>query len=222
MKSLPLKILSLGLTPYREVWKMQQEIQRSLIAGDNEQTLVFCEHPAVITCGRSAKEKNLLLNQEALLQKGIEVVEIERGGDYTYHGPGQLVAYPLIDLRTRKRDVAWYLRTLEEVTLEVLKSYGVSGVRVPGRTGVWTLSPEQEPSAKICSIGVRISRWCTLHGASLYVKPQSSGFQWINPCGFDDISVVSLKELDVDCSLPEVEGRYTEAFCKAFHFEVSI
>jgi lipoyl(octanoyl) transferase len=205
-----LKVLKLGRRPYREVWELQRSVQHALMRGEGEDTLVLCEHAPVITIGRSAKAGNLIASPEHLAKLGIEAIEIERGGDITYHGPGQLVAYPLLDLNYHRRDVGWYLRTLEDVVIDTLQTSGITGLRYPGRTGVWTQVPENainfgildEPgrlpvggrAKKIASIGVRLSRWCTLHGLALNVLECRSGFQCINPCGFTDIDVTSMAE----------------------------
>jgi len=178
--------------------------------GESEETLILCEHDPVITIGRSAKEGNLIVSPEHLAKLGIEAIEIERGGDITYHGPGQLVAYPLLNLNNHRRDVGWYLRLLEDVVIDTLQAFGITGLRYPGRTGVWTQVPENvinfaplEGSAprspegrprKIASIGVRLSRWCTLHGLALNVHDCRVGFECINPCGFTDIDVTSMAE----------------------------
>ena len=178
--------------------------------GEGEETLILCEHDPVITIGRSAKAGNLIASPESLAKLGIEAIEIERGGDITYHGPGQLVAYPLLNLNNHRRDVGWYLRLLEDVVIDTLQAFGITGLRYSGRTGVWTQVPEnvinfsildepsQRPSrqrpTKIASIGVRLSRWCTLHWLALNVLNCRSGFQCINPCGFTDIDITSMAE----------------------------
>lgn len=210
MTTRTLKVLRLGKRPYREVWDLQRSLQQALMRGEGEETLILCEHDPVITIGRSAKSGNLIASPEHLAKLGIEAIEIERGGDITYHGPGQLVAYPLLNLNNHRRDVGWYLRLLEDVVIDTLQASGITGLRYPGRTGVWTQVPENvinfaplEGSAprssdgrprKIASIGVRLSRWCTLHGLALNVHDCRVGFQCINPCGFTDIDVTSMAE----------------------------
>lgn len=210
MTTRQLKVIRLGRRPYREVWELQRSIQQALMRGEGEETLILCEHDPVITIGRSAKAGNLIASPESLAKLGIEVIEIERGGDITYHGPGQLVAYPLLNLNNHRRDVGWYLRLLEDVVIDTLQAFGITGLRYPGRTGVWTQVPENvinfpllEVSAprspegrprKIASIGVRLSRWCTLHGLALNVHDCRVGFQCIHPCGFTDIDVTSMAE----------------------------
>lgn len=184
-----LRVLELGLKPYREVWDLQKKLQAELIAGTGEQTLIICEHSPVITLGTSAEASNVLAREDELKTHGIEVIKIERGGDVTYHGPGQLVAYPILNLNYYRRDVDWYLRQLEQIIIDTLADCGVTGMRIPGKTGVWT-----SDTKKIASIGVRLSRWCTMHGLSLNVQDCSVGFNLINPCGFRDIEMTSLEQ----------------------------
>lgn len=207
---------------------MQREIQRANIDGVGAQTLLLCEHEPVITLGRSTKSGNVLASREFLSSRGVEVLEIERGGDVTYHGPGQLVGYPLLDLSPLKRDVGWYMRSLEEVILRTLQDFSIPAVRVPERTGVWTEHTENDsffPYRKVSSIGVRISRWCTLHGFSLNVRNCSSGFSLINPCGFTDVRVTSLEEEMLARSLvppadlmEQTTDRIEAHFCTVFGF----
>ncbi len=188
----------LGLRPYREVWELQRQAQQALIEGHGHERLIICQHPPVITLGRSANSANILASPELLLELGVEALEIERGGDVSWHDPGQLVAYPILRLSKRRTDVGWYMRSLEEVIIRLLAEYGIQGERIPGRTGVWTSnsvqseqrSSEESFPRKIASIGVRISRWCTLHGFSVNIRPYvlangSSCVTLINPCGFD-------------------------------------
>ena len=169
----------------------------------------------MITLGRSAKPENVLLPQN---QKAIEVIEIERGGDVTYHGPGQIVCYPLLDLSTKRRDVCWYMRTLEEVIIRTLSDFEISAERIAGRTGVWLKSSDQ-PDAKIASIGLRLSRWRTLHGFSLNVQGVQAGFSMINPCGYSDIRVTSISEqLQRLVDLAPVEALLERHFCELFEY----
>lgn len=215
-------VVNLGLRPYRDVWDLQKKLQAELISGAGRDTLILCEHPPTITLGRSTEPDSLLCSAWELKERGVELYDIERGGDATFHGPGQLVGYPIIDLSRHKKDVAWYMRSLEEVVIRTLKDYGIQGVRIDGKTGVWTLSTENDKgngsrARKIASMGIRISRWCTLHGFSLNVRPCTEGFSLIHPCGFRDISMTSMTEerlFEVD--LAEVEksivGNFTEVF----------
>ncbi len=189
------------LTRYEQVWDFQRELQRALINGDTSDSIILTEHHPVITVGKSGSSSNVIAPPSTLHKKSVNVLEVERGGDVTYHGPGQLVAYPILDLRKKKRDVNWYLRSLEEIILRTLSNYNVQGMRIKGKTGVWTAQDDHDTkSAKIASIGVRLSRWCTLHGFSINVLENDTrfslrdGFSLINPCGFTDIQVSSLSE----------------------------
>ncbi|MDC0358220.1 lipoyl(octanoyl) transferase LipB [Oligoflexia bacterium] len=221
-----LQILDLGLKPYAEVWKYQKDLQRALITGTGKDTLIFCQHYPILTLGRSAKVDNVLAPPEELAEKKIELLKVERGGDVTYHGPGQLVGYPILDLKKKRRDVGWYLRSLEEVIVSTLKELDIKGFRLDGKTGVWTyatqidkisgfLGPENNV-AKIASMGVRISRWCTLHGFALNVDDCSSGFRLINPCGMKGIKITSLAELGKIVSVDQVVPILTENFKRIF------
>jgi len=212
---LPITVQHLGRRPYREVWELQKRIQRDLLDGISENHLIFCEHEPVITLGRSAKRENILLPEN---QKLIEVIEIERGGDVTYHGPGQIVCYPLLDLSKKRRDVCWYMRTLEEVIIRTLNEFSIVSDRVQGRTGVW-IRRNGERDAKIASIGLRLSRWRTLHGFSLNVQSVRTGFSMINPCGFSDISVTSISEqIEREIDLAPVAAILERHFCALFEY----
>ena len=170
----------------------------------------------MITLGRSAKRENVLLPAN---QKLIEIIEIERGGDVTYHGPGQLVCYPLLDLSSKRRDVCWYMRTLEEVIIRALDDFSIKAERVAGRTGVW-IRAAGERDLKIASIGLRLSRWRTLHGFALNVQGVQAGFSMINPCGFSDIGVTSISEqLHQQIELAPVEASLERHFCELFEYQ---
>lgn len=187
----------LGKIDYQSAWDYQKKLQRGLIDGTGEETLLLCEHLPVITVGKSGKSDNILLSTEELKQKNVSLFEIERGGDVTYHGLGQIVGYPILNLNHYKRDVGWYLRKLEEIIIESLREFDIDAVRFPDRTGVWTRHTDDGrflAERKIASIGVRLSRWCTMHGFSLNVMNCSEGFALINPCGFTDIRVTSIEE----------------------------
>ncbi len=195
----PPDFLELGLRPYREIWDLQKKLQGELISGAGSQKIIMCEHPAVITLGTSAEASNVLAKEETLKSRGIEVVKIERGGDVTYHGPGQLVVYPILNLNNYRRDVDWYLRLLEGAIIDTMAEFGISGIRIQGKTGVWT-----SPTKKIASIGVRFSRWCSMHGLSLNVTNCSDGFDLINPCGFKDIQIASFETEGVKTDVQSV------------------
>jgi lipoyl(octanoyl) transferase len=181
-----LLINDLWLIPYEQALQLQRDLLQKVISGDSPETLILCEHPAVITHGRGANPDNLLTSIHELKNLGISVIEIERGGDYTWHGPGQIVAYPLLDLRKRKQDVGWYLRKLENVIISLLARYQISAQRICDKTGVWI------EDRKIASIGVKLSRWCTMHGFSLNYSNCSAGFNLIRACGLPDLKVTSI------------------------------
>ena len=213
-----MRLLELGLTPYQQAWNLQRQIFQGVIGGSEEDTLVLVEHPHVYTLGRGSDFANILLSEEKLLEIGAEKFEIERGGDVTYHGPGQLVGYPILNLAHFKEDLGWYLRALEETIIDVLKTYGIQGFRIAGRTGVWVGEPESEE--KICAIGVRSSRWCTMHGFAFNVNTDLSYFQHIIPCGITDRGVTSLERLlgrPIDWT--EVCERYVAAFERVFEVQ---
>lgn len=221
------EVLRLGLKPYKEVWDLQKDVQARLIAGSAQETLILCEHPPTITLGRSTEPDSLLLPEAEIRKRGVELYEIERGGDATFHGPGQIVGYPILDLNKHRKDVAWYMRSLEEVIIRTLKDYGIQGLRIEGKTGVWTLSTENDKEngpkpRKIASMGIRISRWCTLHGFSLNVRPCTEGFSLINPCGFRGIRMTSIAEERLKAvDLAEVELSVERNFIEVFGFHRS-
>jgi lipoyl(octanoyl) transferase len=194
----------LGLISYAEAWDFQEKLFHALV---NRKTslrgteaekdapfheLIFCSHPPVFTLGKSANEQNLLFPEAIIRQAGAEVFKINRGGDITFHGPGQLVAYPIFDLDHFFTDIHRYLRTLEEAIIMTLAEFGIQAGRYPGYTGVW-LDPEREDKArKICAMGVRCSRWVTMHGLAFNLNTDLEWFNKIVPCGISDKKVSSL------------------------------
>jgi len=190
-------------------------------AGDTIHHLLFCEHPPVYTLGKSGKEEHVLVSKEELLNRGIAYYPTNRGGDITFHGPGQVVGYPILDLEKFYTDIGKYLRNLEEVIILTIASYGLKGQRSAGETGVW-LDPENKMKArKICAMGVRCSRWVTMHGFALNVNTDLNYFTMIVPCGIADKQVTSLqKELGREVDMEEVKEKIRENFCKVF--EVSL
>jgi lipoyl(octanoyl) transferase len=212
-----MRLLELGLTPYEQAWKLQREIFEAVVAGKEEDTLVLVEHPHVYTFGRGADMANFLLSDEKLRQIDAEKFEIERGGDVTYHGPGQLVGYPILNLAHFKEDLGWYLRSLEQTIIDLLATYNIEAFRITGRTGVWTGADGNEE--KICAIGVHASRWCTMHGFAFNVNTDLSYFEHIVPCGISDRGVTSLRKiLGREISMQEVRERYVAAFESVFEF----
>lgn len=193
------QVINLGRQPYRPAWRYQKELHTRRHDGDIPHTLVFVEHEPVYTLGKGADRSHITMEPEVRERQNIDVVEIGRGGDVTYHGPGQLVGYPIFDLRKMKKDVRWYVRSLEEVIIQTLDHHGREVTRRDGYPGVWV------GKDKVCAIGVRIARWVTLHGFALNIRPNFRHFDGIVPCGITDGGVTSLgRLLDESPSLSEV------------------
>jgi lipoyl(octanoyl) transferase len=202
----PCRVIDLGLIGYAEAWELQKRVVAARKAGAIEDVLLLCEHPPVITLGRSGKRENLLASEHVLRQKGVEFHATDRGGDITYHGPGQIVGYPILNLGAIRRDVVWYVRTLEEAMIRATAEFGITAVREPGKTGVWVdvaqsssaLATRHSPlatSEKLAAIGVRISRWITSHGFAYNVSTDLRNFELIVPCGIVDRKATSLEKL---------------------------
>ena len=214
---------------YKEAWSYQESlfdpIVKQKIANKNDQTdiptnnyLVLCEHQDVYTIGKSGKIENLLLSEAELAAKNIEFHKINRGGDITYHGAGQLVGYPILDLDNFKPDIHRYMRDLEEVIILTIADFGLSGGRIEGLTGVWLDYQEGAKNPrKICAAGVKASRWVTMHGFALNINTDLSFFQNIIPCGITDKAVTSMKhELGKDIPLKEVQKSLIKHFEEVF------
>ena len=178
-------VKDLGIRSYQEVWDLQKDFQKKRIEKRLDDTLILVEHEPVYTLGKNANKNHLLQSRD----KSVNVFDIERGGDITFHGPGQLVGYPIIDLSYYRRSVSWYMRRLEQLAIDVLKDFGISASRIKGLTGVWV------GEEKIAAQGVRISRWVTMHGFSLNVNPDLSFYDGIIPCGIFDHGITSMEEL---------------------------
>ncbi len=203
------------LIPYSQAWERQEKLFDEVVAAKAAGTsyvnrIVLCEHPHVYTLGRSGKERNMLLSDEQLQAIGATYYHIDRGGDITYHGPGQLVSYPILNLEEFGWGLKEYIYHLEEAVIQVCASYGIEAGRVAGATGVWL--EECTPKArKICAIGVRSSHYVTMHGLALNVNTDLRYFSYINPCGFIDKGVTSLqKELGHEVPMNEVKQRLAE------------
>ena len=215
LHSKKVQLISLPLTSYAEVWDMQRSIFSHLCEGKSEDTLILCEHPPVYTLGRVTETANILFSDDELERIGAEKFEIERGGDVTFHGPGQLVGYPLLNLWHFKEDLGWYLRALEETIILTLKEYGIKGFRISGKTGVWV--GEERNEEKICAIGIKVSRWCTMHGFAFNINTDLSYFDRIIPCGIADKKNTSLsKILKKDVDILQVKKIYRRAFENIF------
>jgi len=184
-----LLVCNLGCTRFADVWDLQRQLFQLRVGGEIPNVLLLTEHENVYTIGKTGRDDHLLAPREFLLEKKAEVFNIDRGGDITYHGPGQLVVYPILDLRNFYLDVHRYLRDLEEVIILALQQYGVRGERDPHYTGVWV------GGKKIAAIGVKVSRWVTMHGLAINVTTDLSYFDWIIPCGIRDRAVTSLERV---------------------------
>ena len=178
-------VQNIGRKSYKAVWDLQKEMQQQRINGNIEDTLILVEHDPVYTLGKNANEDHLLQSRD----ESVDVFNIERGGDITFHGPGQLVGYPILDLSNYKKSVSWYMRTLEQVLIDTLIEFKIIAQRNEGLTGVWV------GDEKIAALGVRISRWVTMHGFSLNVNPDLSFYDGIIPCGIFDHGVTSMEQL---------------------------
>ncbi len=205
----------LGKAPYRPVWDLQHRLHTAMVerkksgGSPSEEWILTVEHDPVITLGKHAKESNLLFDADALRRKGIEAIRIERGGDVTFHGPGQLVVYPLIDLERHHLGVKAYVHLLEEAVIRTIAEYGVKGERVDGASGVW-IGAGTPGERKICALGVKCTRFVTMHGLALNVNTDLDYFRLINPCGFVDKGVTSLeKELGSKVCFNEVRDKLT-------------
>ncbi len=217
---------------YRKVWDLQEKMLQEKVtqkrsAADSGQSsgpvhhLLFVEHQPVYTLGKSGDISNVLITEEERLKQRIEFFKINRGGDITFHGPGQLVGYPLLDLEQFKTDLGWYLRSLEEVIILTLADYGLKGERSNGETGVWLDASIPGKERKICAMGIRCSRWVTMHGWAFNVNTDLSYFNHIIPCGIQNKQVTSLqKELGRTINLDEVKRNVQEKFEQVFNVEL--
>jgi len=185
VKEVKINTMDLGKRSYKEVWNLQKKMQKKRMAGEIDDLLILVEHDPVYTLGKNADVNHLLQSRD----RTIEVFNVERGGDITFHGPGQLVGYPIIDLVNYKKSVSWYMRSLEQLTIEVLSEFEISAKRVKGLTGVWV------GDKKIAAQGVRLTRWVTMHGFSINVNTELSYYNGIIPCGIFDHGVTSMEEL---------------------------
>lgn len=210
------KLLLLGRVPYTEAWHLQQELAAAHRNGSGEDTLLLVEHMPVYTLGRSGSKSNIKVSDEVLVTAGIEVIEADRGGDVTYHGPGQLVGYPILDLRGYQQDLHRYMEMLEEAIIRTLDQYGIKGFRETGLTGVWT------GKGKIAAIGIGARGWVTMHGFALNVHPDMNYFGLINPCGITNRPVVSMQDLGVEVTLAEVSKKLIAQFADIFGVEFSL
>lgn len=211
-----------GTRHYKEVWDYQENLlQQSVRLKQRSEVplnyLLFTEHYPVYTLGKNGKAEHVLISEEERIQKEVEYFHINRGGDITFHGPGQLVGYPIFDLDQFKTDLGWYLRSLEEVIILTMAEYGLHGERSAGETGVWLDASIKGAERKICAMGIRCSRWITMHGFAFNVNTDLSFFDYIVPCGIQDKKVTSLeKELGRKVPMEEVKQKVKGNFEKVF------
>ncbi len=182
-------ILDLGLIDYEDAYRAQREFVNRRKLGEIEDSIIVAEHKPVFTIGRIGKMENLLVDDRALAEHGIKVLRVDRGGDITFHGPGQLILYPIIDLKKRRRDLHQYLRSLEDVVIRYLQGCSIRAERIYGKTGVWV------KGKKIAAIGIAVSGWVTYHGLSVNLNVDLDFFSMINPCGMKDVKVTSLANI---------------------------
>ncbi len=212
--------IELGLTPYRAAWELQKRVAAARKAGAVPDVLLLCEHPHVVTLGRNGKPEHLRASPHLLRQMNVEFVSTDRGGDITYHGPGQLVGYPILNLAAIRRDVVWYVRQLEEAMIRATAAFGIAATRLPGKTGVWVQGAGGEEE-KLAAIGVHISRWVTSHGFAYNVAADLRYFDLIVPCGIPDKRPTSLERLlGRPVRLAEVAPRVVAALGEVFGREM--
>jgi lipoate-protein ligase B len=200
-------IIDLGISEFKDTWNLQKELQKKRILGEIEDQLILVEHPAVYTLGKNASKEHILKKKE-----GISIIQTDRGGNITFHGPGQLVGYPILDLNFYKRSITWYMRELEQLMIDVLKEYGIEGSTKKGLTGTWV------KDHKIAALGVRISRWVTMHGFSLNINPDLDYYQDIIPCGIQEYGVTSMAMImgEEVPSMDEVKIKMVDYFKNRF------
>ena len=200
-------IIDLGTSEFKDTWNLQKELQEKRILGEIEDQLILVEHPAVYTLGKNASREHILKKRE-----GVSVIQTDRGGNITFHGPGQLVGYPILDLSFYKRSITWYMRELEQLMIDVLKEYGIEGSTKKGLTGTWV------KNHKIAALGVRISRWVTMHGFSLNINPDLKYYQDIVPCGIEGYGVTSMAMImgEEVPSMAEVKIKMVDYFKNRF------
>ena len=232
MKNKKILVRDIGKLSFSDAWKYQEKIFKKIIDQkvqnrslnekiETKNILILTEHNHVYTIGKSGDISNLLIDKKELIKREIDFFKINRGGDITYHGPGQIMGYPIFDLDNFFTDINLYLRKLEEVIINTLKSYSLKGFTIEGETGVWVVD-EDGLSKKICAFGIRASRWVTMHGLCLNVDPDLSFFDHIIPCGIKNKGITSLKQLKKgDIDINEVKSRLVENFKLVFNAEIS-
>ena len=210
------ELIKSSITEYSKTWELQKKLLNEVTQKGNKHYIILTEHQPVITLGKGGDLKNLLYKPEYLHSKGIQFFDIDRGGDITFHGPGQLVGYPILNLEKFKKDIHWYMRTLEEVIIQTLKHFSISTQRIKGLTGVWI------NNKKICAIGLKVSRWVTMHGFALNVNVALNYYNYIVPCGINDKGVTSISEqLKTRISVETVNEIVIKNFAKVFNVKLN-
>lgn len=208
-----LYLINLGIEPYKKIWDFQYYLQNLRLEGKIPDVLILLEHSPVYTLGKVAKQEHLLINPQKLSEEKIDLFEIDRGGDITFHGPGQIVGYPIIKLDDLYQDLHRYLRELEEVIILTLREYGIEGYRIPGLTGVWV------NDEKICAMGIKVTRWVTMHGFAFNINTDLNYFHKIIPCGIKDKGVTSLQKIyNHKIEIEEVKEIIIRNFGKIFQY----
>ena len=232
MKNKKILVRDIGKQSFSEAWEYQEKIFKKIINQkvqnrsknkkiETKNFLILTEHNHVYTIGKSGDVNNLLIDKDELIKREIEYFKINRGGDITYHGPGQIMAYPIFDLDNFFTDINLYLRKLEEVIINTLQSYGLNGFTIQGETGVW-VKDENGSSKKICAFGIRASRWVTMHGLCFNINPNLSYFDFIIPCGIKDKGVTSLSHIKKEViDINQVKLRLVENFKLVFNAEIN-
>ena len=202
-------ILDLGLSDFNETWELQKKLQTKRILNEIEDHLLLVEHPPVYTLGKNAPKEHLLN-----FVNDASVIQTDRGGNITFHGPGQLVGYPILDLNHYKRSITWYMRKLEQLIIDTLRAYGIIACRKKGLTGVWV------KDKKIAALGVRISKWVTMHGFSININPDLEYYKFIIPCGIEDYGITSMAQImgDEVPSMDEIKSKVINIFSRNFTF----
>jgi lipoyl(octanoyl) transferase len=204
--------INLGKTEFTQAWNLQKIIHKYKSQNDYTDFLLFTEHEKIYTLGKSGTKNHLLMNEEEMKQKGVSFIEIDRGGDITFHGPGQLVCYPVFDLKHFYSDTHKFLRDLEETVILSLKEFGILSGRDEGNTGVWA------DNEKICAIGIKVSKWVTMHGLALNVNNELDYFNRIIPCGIFDKGVTSMKKITgTDYDMNNIIDKIEQSFCQIFN-----
>jgi len=223
----------LGTIDYKASWELQQQLVDEVISNKRKQSsgednltkhyFLFCEHPHVYTLGRSGDENNLLLNTQGLERHEASFYKINRGGDITYHGPGQVVGYPILDLDRFFTDINKFVRYIEEAAIRTIAEYGLEGIRIEGLSGVWLKANGNKPDRKICAIGIHLSRWVTMHGFALNVNTDLSYFKHIVPCGITDKAVTSIEnETGTPVNVVEVIEKLNRHFKELFNYRIIV